>query len=260
MRERKKSSVAGQANSTAELPENSPYWKSNLEFTPSAITPKTSVYAGSGDSSGTTPYFVRMQAIGELAGFHVFEGTTKRHRKRGPTQKEVDVQIAVDLLTNSFKGNMEFATLLAGDQDFRPVVEAVVREGMYITLWTERNSSSQRLRAAADARDYLEWHQLNSFIAKDFERPYTLPTFGYFGGVRLTSAVAEARSGDGSDYIMYEDSGRFFAISVRADDSGRLCHYIHTERQQLERALKIICGIETWRPFSGELPLAIGSI
>lgn len=108
----------------------------------------------------TQPYFERMKAIGELAGFHVFEGTTKRHRKRGPTQKEVDVQIAVDLLTNSFKGNMEFATLLAGDQDFRPVVEAVVREGMYLTLWTERKSSSERLRAAADAREYLEWNHL----------------------------------------------------------------------------------------------------
>jgi hypothetical protein len=54
MRERKKSSVAGQANSTEELPENSPYWKSNWEFGLSAITPKASVYAGSGGSSGAT--------------------------------------------------------------------------------------------------------------------------------------------------------------------------------------------------------------
>jgi hypothetical protein len=32
--------VAGQANSTAELPEISRYWISNWEFAPSAITPK----------------------------------------------------------------------------------------------------------------------------------------------------------------------------------------------------------------------------
>lgn len=206
------------------------------------------------------PYFERMQAIGELAGFHVFEGITKRHRKRGPTQKEVDVQIAVDLLTNSFKGNMEFATLLAGDQDFRPVVEAVVREGMYITLWTEKSSSSQRLRAAADARQYLEWHQLDNFITKDFVRPYVLPRFSLFGGMRLTSAVAEAKSDVGKDYLMNEDSGRFNALSVQADEFGNFHHYQHTERQHLERALKLICGIESWRPFSGELPLVIGNI
>jgi len=49
MRERKKSSVAGQANITAELPEINPYWKSNWEFCAPAITPKASVYAGSSD-------------------------------------------------------------------------------------------------------------------------------------------------------------------------------------------------------------------
>ncbi|MDP3888360.1 hypothetical protein, partial [Hydrogenophaga sp.] len=54
MRERKKSSVAGQANSTAELPENCPYWKSNWEFELSEITPKASSYADSGGSSGAT--------------------------------------------------------------------------------------------------------------------------------------------------------------------------------------------------------------
>lgn len=40
-RERKKSSVVGQANSTAELPENSPCWKSNWAFGTSDISPKT---------------------------------------------------------------------------------------------------------------------------------------------------------------------------------------------------------------------------
>ena len=54
MRERKKSSVTGQANSTAELPENSPYWKSNWEFSAPEITPEASVYAGPGDFSGET--------------------------------------------------------------------------------------------------------------------------------------------------------------------------------------------------------------
>lgn len=39
MRERKKSSVAGQANITVELPENCLYWKSNREFCHSEITP-----------------------------------------------------------------------------------------------------------------------------------------------------------------------------------------------------------------------------
>jgi hypothetical protein len=46
MRERKKSSVAGQANITAELPEISRYWISNWEFSPSAITPERQRLSG----------------------------------------------------------------------------------------------------------------------------------------------------------------------------------------------------------------------
>jgi hypothetical protein len=54
MRERKKSSVVGQANITEKLPENSPYWKSNREIWPSAITPECQCHAGSGHSSWST--------------------------------------------------------------------------------------------------------------------------------------------------------------------------------------------------------------
>jgi hypothetical protein len=46
MRERKKSSVAGQANITAELPENSLYWKSNWEKRPSEDTPENQCSCG----------------------------------------------------------------------------------------------------------------------------------------------------------------------------------------------------------------------
>ena len=46
MREQKKSSVAGQANITAELPEISRYWISNWEFAPSAITPERQCLCG----------------------------------------------------------------------------------------------------------------------------------------------------------------------------------------------------------------------
>lgn len=39
MREQKKSSVAGQADITVELPENRPYWRSNREFCEPKIIP-----------------------------------------------------------------------------------------------------------------------------------------------------------------------------------------------------------------------------
>ena len=46
MREEKKSSVAGQANITAELPENCPYWKSKLGVLGIGNHPKTQHLCG----------------------------------------------------------------------------------------------------------------------------------------------------------------------------------------------------------------------
>ena len=89
----------------------------------------------------------------EQQGWRVFHGIARRDRKgQSASQKEVDVQLAVDLLTHSTRSNMETATLLAGDLDFRPLLEAVAREGMYVTLWYEPASTNKLLRAAADGK------------------------------------------------------------------------------------------------------------
>jgi uncharacterized LabA/DUF88 family protein len=65
---------------------------------------------------------------------HVYEGDARRRRKRGLEQKKVDVMIAVDMLTHTFRRNMHEATLLTGDNDFKPLVDALVHEGMFITI------------------------------------------------------------------------------------------------------------------------------
>ncbi|MBD2254416.1 NYN domain-containing protein [Nostoc parmelioides] len=44
-------------------------------------------------------------------------------------QKEIDIMIAVDMLTHSFQKNMDEATLLAGDLDFKPLIDALVLNG-----------------------------------------------------------------------------------------------------------------------------------
>ena len=109
-------------------------------------------------------YQARSYELSEYPGWHVFEGVTKRQGKRGNVQKEVDVQIAVDLLTHSFRRNMEGVVLMAGDQDFRPVVEAVVREGMYLTLWSDPRHTSKELRHAADARRSFDVYTFNDHL------------------------------------------------------------------------------------------------
>lgn len=89
-----------------------------------------------------------------INGFHVYEGDVRRARSRRerPQQKKVDVMIAVDMLLHTFRRNMNLATLIASDLDFSPLLHALVREGMYVTLWYPPSATSEELRAAADAR------------------------------------------------------------------------------------------------------------
>ncbi|UDL87978.1 NYN domain-containing protein [Mesorhizobium sp. PAMC28654] len=83
---------------------------------------------------------------------HVFEGDARKRKKAGHEQKMVDVAIAVDMLTHAFRKNMDETTLLTGDVDFVPLVNALVQHGMMMTLWYPPDETSQKLVDAADIR------------------------------------------------------------------------------------------------------------
>jgi uncharacterized LabA/DUF88 family protein len=92
-----------------------------------------------------------LDRLSRLGRFHVNEGEVRRDDpKRGNEQKTVDVMIAVHMMTHSFRRNMHQATLLSGDLDFKPLIDALVLEGMSVTLWYPEGSTAKELIAAAD--------------------------------------------------------------------------------------------------------------
>lgn len=103
-----------------------------------------------------------LDAAAQVHGVHVYEGTAHRRQKR-LEQKKVDVMIAVDMLTHTFRRNMGRATLLTGDGDFQPLIDALVHDGMFVTIWYPRGHASNDLLRAADSRrpiTTLELHEL----------------------------------------------------------------------------------------------------
>ena len=169
-------------------------------------------------STREAEYEALIRDISENPGWHVSHGVSRRHPKRGNVQKEVDVQIAVDLLTHSFKGNMHKAVLLAGDLDFRPVIEAVVKEGMYLTLWSDVRSTSGELRRSADARRTFDIWTYNGLLAPGIakcklpERHSVGPTFN---APLLEQAIFE----DGTTYNLYAPgSGSYLLASQHRID------------------------------------------
>lgn len=82
-------------------------------------------------------------------GFHVFLGKAVSVGSRA-RQKGVDVQLAVHMLTFLHRGIVRNCSLLAGDSDFVPLVEALVLDGATVTVRAHRRSASTALVRAAD--------------------------------------------------------------------------------------------------------------
>ena len=72
-------------------------------------------------------------------------------------------------------GTMSKAVLLSGDLDFRPVVEALVRQGVFVEIWYHRDSIAEDLPGAADFGRELRFRQLYSWNTEAFQRKHRIP-------------------------------------------------------------------------------------
>ena len=84
---------------------------------------------------------------------------------REKRQKQVDILLAVDALNHAFRRNMGRVVLLTGDQDFTPVVRALVDMGLYVTVAGDRTHTSKELIHAADHYIPLTVQSYNDFTS-----------------------------------------------------------------------------------------------
>ncbi|WP_211474920.1 NYN domain-containing protein [Collimonas humicola] len=119
---------------------------------------------------------IHFDKLRSLPGWHVSEGLAKWRKKKGSSQKEVDILITVDMLTHTYRKNMHRLAFIAGDQDFRPLLEAVVRDGMYVELWYESTSISTELKHTADATKELDFFTFYQYLDPVFQANNPIPT------------------------------------------------------------------------------------
>ena len=68
-----------------------------------------------------------------------------------PYEKGVDIQLATDMITHSFKGNYDVAVLVAGDNDYVGALQSVKDNGKHVEVALfGKEQTSRRLRAVAD--------------------------------------------------------------------------------------------------------------
>ena len=114
------------------------------------------------------------KSLQSLPGFHVRLGSLTGIRKK-MRQKKVDVLLAVEMLDNAFRKNMDIAVLLAGDSDFTPMTEAVIRLGTWVEVWYDRSGASEELYSTADRGMPLSFNDLWWWGSDEFHARYPLP-------------------------------------------------------------------------------------
>ena len=96
---------------------------------------------------GDEPLRIRMEEKLKSAGIEA-PRVFKRDKSRG--SKRVDISLATDMLLHASRRNYEVAVLIAGDEDYVPLIEAVKLEGRRVLLWFIEDGLSAVLRRAAD--------------------------------------------------------------------------------------------------------------
>ena len=71
-------------------------------------------------------------------------------KKKDGRSKRVDITLATEMLSHAHRKNYDIAVLVAGDEDYVPLVEAVQAEGGRVVLWFFKEGLSPNLHRAVD--------------------------------------------------------------------------------------------------------------
>lgn len=209
----------------------------------------------------------KLNKIREVEGCHVHLGSLSGKGKK-KRQKEVDVLLAVQMMEHAFRGNMSKAVLLSGDKDFRPLVESLVRLGLFVEVVGDQKHISKDLIHSADTHRTLNFIRYYEWVTNEFQitKPLEITTTSFFPdkfqedgfhcikeGVALDSEVkAFVRSGI-KEFWLYSpiiNRGNT-ALSIRNDDFSVLKvnsnNLLRLESfQKLELYFKLIYGEINW--------------
>jgi uncharacterized LabA/DUF88 family protein len=186
-------------------------------------------------------------AIGSVSGVHLCLGTIVGSGKRKKRQKEVDVSLAVDMLTHAFNHNMNRAVLVTGDLDFRPLVEAVVRSGVFVEVWYSASSYSKELLRASDYGYQISWADLYKWSDPSFRNVHTMPSDR--GGVTpIGSGPIRTGSMNGNRVVlMHEENSNSRQYVLYGWTPGRRrVAFAHPDQSVLERYFEMDVGPVTW--------------
>lgn len=171
-------------------------------------------------------------------------GDARRRR-----QKEIDVLLAVDMLTHSHNRNMSRAVLIAGDLDFKPVVEALVMQGTLVTVVSDLRSTSRDLANAADRHEPLSLRTLWRISSgpHDVATSKLLPSeFAYAQDPK--SAPVQSGLLEGKPVHLYNEGAHWKAVLPVTRTVMMSTRWQHNDREKLLEFLRLEFGSIQWNP------------
>lgn len=138
--------------------------------------------------------------INSRTGWHVREGHVRRAKQQKKReQKGVDILLSVDAMKHAARGNMNTAVLLAGDLDFEPLVQSLLRLGVPTRLIYSPTNVSDLLKAAADDRHKMTLQQFYAWSPYSFRTNYREVRLAYETGEPPLSVFTQVREGRWDD-------------------------------------------------------------
>lgn len=184
--------------------------------------------------------------IREQDSYHVRLGTISGNAKRR-RQNEVDVLLAVDMLMHSHNKNMNTAFLLAGDLDFKPVVDSLIQLGTRVSIVCHKRNTSKKLAYSADSRLYLSISDLWKLVKTDLY-PNSFPGFGMFHKEFIEENPVEIGRYEGKPVNLYKNDEIYYVFMPHTRDVGLNIHWKFEDLARLKECLSIeFSGIE-WLP------------
>lgn len=164
----------------------------------------------------------KLNKIREVEGCHVQLGSLSGKGKK-KRQKEVDVLLAVQMMEHAFRGNITKAVLLSGDKDFRPLVESLVRLGLFVEVAADQNHISSDLIHSADANKKLSIDEYFEFSPQDIQKqkPKDVLSLSFF----KDRAVSEG--------YWLNKKGIFRDIEIYIFTNGRAAHRFTTSNKNI---------------------------
>jgi len=150
--------------------------------------------------------------------------------------------IAVHMLSHTIRRNMTKATLLTGDLDFKPLIYTLIQEGMFVTLWCEKSSTSKDLVYSADSRRGLDLWSIWNLTTKDFQLRNPIPKAFSQPGINsngFTLVKSGTSSLGGEAYLYHNENSQFMIVYRDFMNDGYFVHWQYKDQDILERLLKV---------------------